>query len=71
MQGAKDLIDSERGIWCALVLVVAFALVIMKAITGQAWIDFMKWISITLVMSKTATTAIDQFIGKEPPAAAG
>ena len=62
MQGAKDLLDSERGIFCILVAVAATVLVIVGSITGQNWLDFMKWLSVALVTSKTATTALDQVL---------
>ena len=64
MQGAKDLLDSERGIFCVLLLIAATVLVIVGSISGQSWLDFMKWVAVTLVISKTATTAVQQFLDK-------
>jgi hypothetical protein len=66
MQGAKDLIASERGIFCLLVLIAATMLAIIRIITGQSWLDFTKWLTITLVASKTATTAVDAVMAKKP-----
>jgi hypothetical protein len=62
MQGAKDLIESERGIYCVFVLLTATVLVVVGSITGQSWMDLAKWIGLTLVGSKTVTTAIDQVL---------
>ena len=66
MKGAKDLIESERGIFCLIVLIAATLLAIIRIITGQSWLDFTKWLTITLVASKTATTAVDAVMAKKP-----
>lgn len=65
MQGARDLIASERGFFCLALLVAAFALAAMKVITGADWLTFAKWLAITLVASKTATGAIETLTSKE------
>lgn len=67
MDGAKDLLNSERGWFSLAVMIVAGVLVIFGAITGQGWIDLMKWVGITLILSKTASTAIDQFNSAKSP----
>jgi len=69
MQGAKDLIESERGVFCLLVLAAATVLAVVGTITGQSWLDFVKWLTITLVASKTATGAIETITGKTAPPA--
>lgn len=72
MKGAKDLIESERGIFCILVLIAATILAIVKVITGEVWGALVKWIALSLVMSKTATGALDQWLKPEavqPPTA--
>jgi hypothetical protein len=63
MQGVKGLLDSKRGVFCVLLVLCAMVLVIIGSITGQSWLDFAKWIAVTLVTGHTATTAIDQLIG--------
>jgi hypothetical protein len=60
MQGAIDLLESERGIFCILLIIAVTLLAALRIITGADWIDFAKWIAITLVASKTVTTALDQ-----------
>ena len=69
MQGARDLADSERGIFCLLLLVAATALAVLKIITGADWLMFAKWLAVTLVASKTATGAIETWTGKAPAVA--
>jgi hypothetical protein len=67
MQGAKDLFDSERGVFAILLLIAATVLVIVGSITGQSWLDFMKWVGLALIGFKTVTTGIQQFIDKGSP----
>lgn len=65
MQGAKGLINSKRGVFCTLLVVMAMVLVITGSITGQSWLDFAKWVAVTLVTSHTATTALDKVIASK------
>ena len=67
MRGAVDLLESERGIFCILLVLAVTLLAVLRVITGADWIDFAKWIAVTLVASKTVTTALDQV--KKSPAA--
>jgi hypothetical protein len=73
MQGGKDLIASERGFFCILVLVACSALAILHIITGGDWLDFAKWLVVTLVASKTLTGAVETIKGSTsltpPPSA--
>lgn len=64
MQGARDLIASERGWFCLLLLVAATVLAVLKIITGGDWLTFAKYLVVTLVASKTATGAIETLTGK-------
>lgn len=66
MSGFKDLLDSERGVFCMLVLIAATALCFAKIITGDSWMSFAKYLVVTLVASKTLTGGIDQFLGNTP-----
>jgi hypothetical protein len=64
MQGARDLIASERGVFCIALLVAASVLAVAKVITGADWLTFAKWLAITLVTSKTATGVIETLSNK-------
>ena len=71
-QGVKGIWNSKRGVFCTLVVLCALVLVITGAITGQNWLDFAKWITVTLVPSHTATTGLEKVIEKvatPPPTA--
>lgn len=59
MQGAKDLINSERGIFCLFLIAASSVFVMTGKMTTDAWITFAKWIAITLVASKTVTGAVE------------
>jgi hypothetical protein len=63
MQGAVDLLESERGIFCLLALVAVTVLAALSVVTGADWLDFAKWLTVTLVGSKTITTAVDSLKG--------
>lgn len=71
MTGAIDLFNSERGVWCIAVLVMVTALLALGAITSDTWVDVVKLMTYVLVGSKTVTTAVDSFVSKKPPSAAG
>lgn len=64
MQGAKDLLGSERGVFCLLVLIAATLLAILKIITGADWLTFSQAMMLALVGSKTMTGALDQWLNK-------
>jgi hypothetical protein len=66
MQGFKDLIASERGIFCIAALVFATALVVVGKLTGELWLDFVKWLVGALVASKTVTTAVETVTMRKP-----
>lgn len=66
MQGAKDLIASERGVFCVLILIAVTILAILKVVSGTDWLDFTKWLTVTLVASKTVTGAVETWTGKGP-----
>ena len=66
MQGAVDLLESERGIFCLLALVAVTVLAALSVVTGADWLDFAKWLTVTLVGSKTITTAVDSLKGNAP-----
>lgn len=59
MTGIQDLFASLRGIFCLVLVLAATAFVILDKMTVEQWIDFAKWIAITLVASKTVTGAIE------------
>jgi len=66
MQGAKDLIASERGVFCIVLVVAATILAALKIITGADWLSFANVTLVTLVGSKTVTSAIESWKGKDP-----
>lgn len=66
MQGFRDLVSSERGIFCVVVLFAATILVVLGKLTGDEWIDFMKYLVGFLVASKTVTTAVETYTTKKP-----
>ena len=65
MQGARDLIASERGWFVLAVLVAATVLVAIGKLTGADWKTLVLVLGGMLVASKTATSAIDQLTSKE------
>ena len=64
MQGARDLLASERGIFCCSALVSITILAAMRVITAEQWLDFARYMVGVLVASKTVTTAVEKF--REP-----
>lgn len=67
MKGVKDLLESERGAFCLMLLIAATILTVLKIITGADWMTFAKYLAITLVASKTATGALEAWISPAPP----
>lgn len=66
MNGAIDLLHSERGIFSLALILAVTVLAALSIVTGDQWIDFAKWIAITLVASKTVTTAVETIVAKQP-----
>ncbi len=64
MQGARDLLGSERGAFCVVLLLAATALVVLGKLDGSAWLEFMKYLAVTLVASKTVTSALETYSAK-------
>lgn len=67
MQGAKDLLQSERGVFCIGALLMATLLTFLKVIDGLMWLDFVKWLTTALVASKTVTSAVETYTAKKSP----
>lgn len=65
MQGARDLIASERGWFVLAVLVAATVLVAVGKLTGADWKTLVMVLGGMLVASKTASGAIDALASKE------
>lgn len=59
MKGAKDLFDSERGVFALIVLACVTVLCVIRFVTGEQWLEYTKWITITLIASKTVTTTLE------------
>jgi hypothetical protein len=66
MQGLADLAESERGVWSITVLVLTTVLVVLNKLTGEQWLDFVKYLSAALLASKTITTAVETATTKRP-----
>ena len=66
MQGAKDLLQSERGVFCTLALLITSGLVIVGKLDTSSWLDFVKWLTGVLVASKTVTTAVETYSTNKP-----
>lgn len=64
--GISDLLHSERGSFCALALIAGTVLAVVGRIDGTAWLEFTKWLSVTLVASKTVTTAVETYVTEKP-----
>lgn len=71
MQGGVDLLKSERGVFCIVLVIACTVLVALGKLTAENWIDFVKWIAITLVTSKTLTGAVETWTGKSAAIAPG
>ncbi len=68
--GTKDLLASERGTLCMLLVVAATVLAIVGIINADQWLAYTKWICVALVASKTVTGTIETLKGSKPEAAA-
>ena len=66
-QGLKDLLSSERGTLCILLIIASTVLVLVGKLDAQTWITFVKWIGTILVASKTVTGAIETWTGSNTP----
>ena len=66
-QGLKDLLSSERGTICILLIVASTILVLAGKLDINAWVTFSKWIATVLVASKTVTGAVETWTGSNIP----
>lgn len=68
-RGFSDLLGSERGVFSILALIAATALVGFGVLTGENWMDFVKYLVGFLVGSKTVTSAVRTVTSKpqQPP----
>jgi hypothetical protein len=66
MRGLRDLLSSERGAWCAVVLIISIVFMLTRQLTSESWIDLIKFLTMVLVASKTVTTAVETRTLKEP-----
>ncbi len=62
MQGAVDLLDSERGVFALAVLLAATVLAALGTLPPADWLGIIKWIGITLIAGKTVTTAVQTVV---------
>ena len=63
--GITDLFHSERGVWAIAVLLLVTVLVIIGKVTGEQWLDLVKYLSVAILASKTITTAVETYATKQ------
>lgn len=66
MSGARDLLASERGVFCCLALVCVTVLASLGVIGGDDTLSFVRYMLGLLVASKTVTTAVETWATKQP-----
>ena len=66
MQGIKDLIASERGVFAIVLVLLVTVLTVLQIVTGADWLAYTKWIAVALIASKTLTGAVETVIAREP-----
>ncbi len=66
MTGVLDLLKSERGAFCIAALICATVLVVVALLSIEQWLDFVKYLTGFLVVSKTVTTAVETVALKKP-----
>ena len=59
--GIRDLFDSERGVVFLVLITICTVLLVLGIIASDQWLEFAKWTTLTLIASKTITTAIDAY----------
>ena len=57
--GTVDLLNSERGTLCVVLVIASTILVALAKISPEAWLEYTKWIAVTLVAGKTITSALE------------
>jgi len=64
--GITDLLESERGIICILLIIASTVLVIVGKLTAEDWLTYTKWIAVTLIASKTVTGTVETIVSRQP-----
>jgi hypothetical protein len=59
MTGATDLLESERGVVCILLLLAVTILVVLGKLTGEQWLSYTQFVVGILVASKTITGMVE------------
>ncbi len=62
--GATDLLESERGVVCILLLGAVTILVIVGKLTGDQWLTYTQLVVGILVASKTVTGVVETITNK-------
>lgn len=65
-QGTIDLLNSERGALCVLLVLASAIFVIVGKLPVADWIKYTQVIAVTLVASKTVTGAIETMTPATP-----
>jgi len=68
MQGIKDLINSERSMFCLLVLAIATALTLAGKLTGTEWVSVVGTLITFLMAAKTVSHYIETKVSVAPGA---
>jgi hypothetical protein len=58
-QGTIDLLNSERGVLCLLLVVASTIFVLVGKLAVADWISYTQTITIALVASKTVTGVVE------------
>ena len=64
MQGAKDLVDSERGVIAIGLILASTILVFTGKMSVQDWMTYTQVIGIGIIGSKTATGMLETWKGQ-------
>lgn len=67
MTGATDLLESERGVVCILLLIAVTILVVLGKLTGEQWLTYTQVVVGLLVASKTITGVVETVKNGKPP----
>lgn len=63
--GLTDLLESERGIICVLLITASTILVIVGKLSAEDWLTYTKWIAVTLIASKTVTGTVETIVSRQ------
>lgn len=71
MQGFRDLLGSERGVFSLLVFITSIAFVVLRLMDIVQWIDLIKFVVGALLLTKTVTGSVHTLAHKPGQAQGG